>query len=183
MARKGGARGESLCYYWAVFKDEQELASTSSRTSEESAQCEVVKDLHRGAIFKGSDIRLSTGSLLDPSVWPRQAAEVKRWRWKVVVSYRRGGEHINSLELYAVLVSLRWRFRAAANIGKRAVHFVDSQVVQGVLVKGRSSSRLLMRTLRSANALLQCACCFMVYGYTKTGENPADAPSRWGERP
>jgi hypothetical protein len=107
--------------------------------------------------------------------------DVGRWKWRTVVSYKKEGAHINSLELYAVLVSLRWRFRATAGIGKGAAHFIDSQVVQAVLTKGRSSSRLLMGTLRSINALLLGAGCHMVFGYVHTADNPADAPSRWGE--
>ena len=93
---------------------------------------------------------------------------------------QKGGLHTNALELYAVLVSLRWRFRATAGIGKRAAHFIDSQVVQAVLTKGRSSSRLLMGTLRSVNALLVGAGCYMVFAYVHTADNPADGSSRWG---
>ena len=45
-----------------------------------------------------------------------------------------------------------------------------------------SSSRLLMGTLRSVNALLLGAGCYMVFGYVHTADNPADAPSRWGAK-
>ena len=165
-----------------LFPEEKRAAQDKRQGSPLSPAPQAVLDLHRGATFRGSDVRLSTGVLADPTGWPRQPMDVARWKWRTVVSYAKSGEHINSLELYAVLVSLRWRFRAVAGIGKRAAHFIDSQVVQAVLTKGRSSSRLLMGTVRSVNALMLGACCYMVFGYIHTADNPADAPSRWAAK-
>ena len=51
----------------------------------------------------------------------------------------------------------------------------------GSVDKGAIFSRLLMGTLRSINALLLGTSCCMVFGYVHTADNPADAPSRWGE--
>ena len=147
---------------------------------EEDWAKEATAQLHRAAIYKGSDVRLTDGVLLSPSIWPRQTVDIGRWDWYVCVSYSKDGAHINVLELNAILAAHQWRARAARHIGKRIVHFTDSQVSLAVFCKGRSSSQAIMRILKRLNALVLAGCLFPVYAYVRTDLNPADAPSRWG---
>jgi hypothetical protein len=136
--------------------------------------------LHRRAIHKGSDVRMSTGSLINPGVYPRRAIDPSRWAWRVVCSYKRGGgAHINELELYAVLMALPWRCRSRRSVLSRYAHLLDSQVVQSVICKSRSSSRRLHRVLTRLNDLMFTSCSQGAFVYVRSAENPAEAPSRW----
>ena len=72
-----------------------------------------------------------------------------RWSWSVAHSYPfRTREHINILELRAILHTLEWRARTSTFHSCRFLHLSDSQVCLAVLVKGRSSSRKVNRLLR-----------------------------------
>ena len=101
------------------------------------------------------------------------------WAWRVVVSYPLGGAHINALELKACLASLRWRLRRRGMCRSRFVHFADSQVCLAVMVKGRSSSKVLRFILRRYNSLMLASSSYAAYAYVHTLINPADRPSRW----
>ena len=58
------------------------------------------------------------------------------------------------------------------------LHFVDSQVCLGVLAKGRSSSRLLRRTLGSIAALVIAGDLCPCYGFSLSETTPSDIPFR-----
>ena len=134
----------------------------------------------RSAIYKGSDVRLATGSLQKPSGWPRRGVEAGHWKWDVCLSYpQRTTEHINVLELRALLATFRWRARRAQGLSGRVIHFCDSQVAIAVACKGRSSSRRLHRLLLQLSALLLATSCHPFYTFVRSAENPADRPSRW----
>eukprot|EP00971_Amphidinium_carterae_P348898 6490729-Amphidinium_carterae.1 len=131
---------------------------------------------------RGSDVRVSTGALLDPRCWPRESVDPRWWAWTVVLSYPLSGEHINALEMRAVLMMHRWRLRHGQAIGLRYVPFVDSAVCLAVMTKGRSSSRKLNYVLRKLNSRILASCSLPSYCYVRTFYNPADAPSRWRDR-
>ena len=135
--------------------------------------------MHRSAMYRGSDVRLSTGVLMNPGRWPREAIPVKRWRWQVVLAFKQEGDHINVLEMRAIAAAVRWRLRKGDGIRSRAVHLTDSQVCQSVIVKGRSSSRRLRQVLQRINSLILVSGLVLAYGYVKSEVNPADRPSRW----
>ena len=141
-----------------------------------------VEQLLRNATHKGSDVRLATGTLHSPGLWPRRTIEASRWKWRVVLSYRADGDHINVAELKAVFTSIRWRLRSAKNVACRAVHLLDSQVALSVLVKGRSSSWQLQKVLHKINCLVLGSSLTLAYAYVRTDLNPADRPSRWPSR-
>ena len=143
---------------------------------------EVVKHLHRQAMYRGSDVRLSTGVLMRPNLWPRQAFDARRWKWRTIIAYPRSSEHINILELRAAFATMKWRLRTANNVRTRMFHLLDSQVCIGVAVKGRSSSKQMMRVLRRTNALVVAGGLLPAYGFVPSDLNPADAPSRWRPR-
>ena len=152
-----------------------ELHGESPYSEEE----EAVRMVLRGAMYKGSDVRLATGLLHDPAGWPRRSYDVNRWSWKVVISAGVRHRHINVQELRGVLATFKWRTRSASGIRIRCLHIVDSQVSMGVLVKGRSSSSQLCAVLRRINALLLSAGVFPSYAWVRSADNPADSPSRW----
>ena len=101
----------------------------------------------------------------------------KLWRWKVIAgwTWTGGNEHINSLELRAVLTAVKWRIQRQGHLACRLVALHS-------LSRGRSSSRKLRRAISKVNALLLASSSQVLWGYIHTDQNPADKPSRWGRR-
>ena len=130
---------------------------------------------------KGEDLLLQAPSE-DVQRYHRLRASIPAnlWRWKTVCGWRWSGspEHINVLEMRAVLTALKWRFARKGWIRTRFVHLVDSQVCLHALARGRSSSRKLRRTLLRINSLLLASGAHGVWTYVHTELNPADRPSR-----
>lgn len=62
--------------------------------------------------YRGSDVRLDVGTLYRPDSFPRGTVSPHRWRWHVAHSYRfTQQEHINLLELRALIHTFEWRAR------------------------------------------------------------------------
>eukprot|EP00971_Amphidinium_carterae_P352026 6492388-Amphidinium_carterae.1 len=141
------------------------------RCSEEER---LVMQLLRMVTSRGSDVRLSTGQLANPEAFQCGSLDPAWWSWRTLLGYPMSAEHINVLELRAVLAMLKWRATRHRSMGSRFVHALDSQICLSVLAKGRSSSRSLGHVLRRANALILAAS----WVYINTHFNPADAPSR-----
>ena len=81
---------------------------------------------------KGEDLVLTTpSSQLCKFQRLRSSIPARLWKWRVVSGWRWQGskEHINSLELRAVLTSLKWRVQHKGHGGHRLLHVVDSLVV------------------------------------------------------
>ena len=133
----------------------------------------------RGTSSKGSDVRMATGTLFNPSGFPRKAVDPDLWRWQCVVKFSwREEAHINELEMRAYLSTFKWRLRSGVNIDTRFLHLLDSQVSISVLTKHRSSSIRLNRVARKVDALELASGSAGCFGYCKSSKNPADAPSR-----
>jgi len=146
-------------------------------------QQRLVAEFARRAEYRGSDVRLDVGETRRQLAWPRMSIDPHRWIWKFVkaIPFRRPA-HINILELYMYLFTLRWRTRAVRNFHVRALHLIDSQVALAVAVKGRSSSRQLNQLLRQASSILVCADHYPLLGFIASADNPADAASRVFEK-
>eukprot|EP00973_Karenia_brevis_P016330 2237269-Karenia_brevis.AAC.1 len=72
----------------------------------------------RCSTHRGSDVRLATGTLLKPDIWPRQSLVSAWWKWRVMLSYALHNRHINVHEMIAVLQTWKWRCRNNNEIGK-----------------------------------------------------------------
>ena len=140
----------------------------------------LVRAFLRRTDSRGSDIRLSTGLPFRPRAWPRVAVPASLWNWKVLRSFPfRRPQHINELELQALVELLKWRGRCASLINSRFLVLVDSQVVLAVATKGRSSARRLQRILLRYNGLVLASFAYPILGYVRSADNPADLPSRY----
>lgn len=145
----------------------------------------LVQKLANLVSVKGEDLLLTTpSSQLCKYHRLRASIPSRLWKWRIVTGWRWRGskEHINALELRAVLTTLKWRLQHRRHGGHRFLHLVDSLVVLHCLSRGRSSSRKLRPTLSKINALLLCTASQPLWGYIHTDLNPADKPSRWGRR-
>lgn len=140
--------------------------------------------------MKGEDLLLQGSSeLLVKHHRLRASIPAKLWRWKTVAGWRWAStnDHINILELRAILTTIRWWVKRKRCTSSRFLHLTDSLVCLHSLCRGRTSSRRLRRTLIRINALLLVADLHHVWGYIHTKQNPADRPSRrpfrrkWGK--
>ena len=151
----------------------------------------LVKKLLNMVSIKGEDILISSASE-DTLRYHRLRASIPSnlWVWRTVCGWTWKGskEHINNLEMRAVLCALRWRILKQKTRGHRLVHLTDSLVCLHTLTRGRTSSRKLRRTVARINALLLLSQNAAVWTYVHTALNPADAPSRgrfrrkWGRK-
>lgn len=141
----------------------------------------LVRKLCTLVSVKGDDLMLKA-STEDQVRYQRLRASIpaKLWRWRTVCGWQWTGtaEHINVLELRAVLTALKWRIESQKMTRSKFVHLVDSLVCLHCLSRGRSSSRKLRRTMLRINSLLLATGCHVVWAYVHTKDNPADAPSR-----
>ena len=146
-------------------------------------QSQLVQKLWGLTSLKGEDLMLQ-GESETPLKFHRLRNSVpsKIWRWRIVTgwSWKDKGEHINALELRAVLTTIRWRVEQLKQTDIRCLHLVDSLVTLHSLSRGRSSSRKLMRTVMRISSYLLATGLQPLWGYINTKDNPADRPSRWG---
>lgn len=100
-------------------------------------------------------------------------------RWSTIISKRWNHEqHINVLELRAVLLLLHWLMSYPSVLSSRVFCLVDSSVAFFTLWKGRSSSPQLLFVLRKISALLLASDITLLCGWIPSVVNPADHPSR-----
>lgn len=108
----------------------------------------LAKKLASLVSVKGEDILL-TSSVSEQARYHRLRATVPSalWKWKIVSGWKwtRKGDHINVLELRAILTALRWRIGHKHHVGVRVIHLTDSLVCLHALTRGRSSSPKLRR--------------------------------------
>ena len=143
----------------------------------------TVSDLTRVLLTRvnrtGSDVRVTTGRVLNPRAFPRQSASADWWQWKSVFSCRWARkEHINLLEMRSILLSFRWRIRHLAEVDCRFIHLTDSYVSMSIISKGRSSSDMIMHVMRQIAATQFAFNLFPILIHVESTENPTDTASR-----
>ena len=153
------------------------LSYGPSTTNESLAQ------IHRGLLKRvnhtGSDVRISSGSILNPKNFPRQSAPASWFVWKPLFAYRwTRADHINSLELRSIVHAVVWRISRLKEFDSRIFHLSDSYVCISVISKGRSSSRMLKPLLRRLSALLLTFNIYLVVAHVESTENSTDHASR-----
>eukprot|EP00435_Cladocopium_sp_Y103_P017447 s824_g4.t1 len=123
----------------ATYLHRLPLHSTKKKSSHAEAKL-LVSKLLTLVSMKGEDICLQTASD-DLVKFHRLRASIpaKLWRWKTIAGWRWTGakEHINVLEMRAVLTALRWRLERHHKLQVKFVHLVDSLVVLHALSRGR----------------------------------------------
>ena len=134
--------------------------------------------LLKSADYKGSDVRLSSGVLVDGcrQELPYPAGA---WDWRTVQAYPwRQKQRIHVLEFVAFFTYVRSLAGSTCFHGLRYFHIFDSRVVACVVAKGRSSSRVLNRCCRRSLALALATDTYVLTLWTISQWNFADAASR-----
>jgi hypothetical protein len=99
--------------------------------------------------------------------------------WQVVLAARwRALEHINSYELRSSSTAIRWLLSHPGTTGTRVMLLSDSQVAVGCMAKGRTSSHVLLRRMRSIASHVLASGINMYCRWIPSELNPADEPSR-----
>ena len=132
-------------------------------------EVEHLNSLYRHIDLRGSDVRLDIGCVLNSA---RQSMPYPAfaWEWSVVQSYPWAvPQHINVLELVAFFNYLRGGISRKSFNGVRFFHVFDSMVASSVVAKGRSSSRILNRTLRRMAGLCLAGDVYPVPLWTVSG--------------
>ena len=134
--------------------------------------------LLRRANHTGSDIRITSGSILNPRAYPRQSVNADWWLWSKVFACRwEKADHINSLELRSLVHAVEWRIRHGKEHHLRIFHLTDSYVAMAIASKGRTSAKLLKPLLRWLTALLLAWDLYLLVLHVESSENPTDGDS------
>ena len=146
---------------------------------------ETAEALHRGLLRRinhtGSDIRVTSGQVVNPKAFPRQSVCADWWKWTPVFAARWARtDHINNLELRAIIQAVRWRISHHKETDMRILHVTDSYVCMSVISKGRSSSKMLQFLLRRLAAELLAFGLLLILSHVESSENPTDEQSRLG---
>ena len=149
----------------------------------EQGNPKLVSDLTRVLLTRvnhtGSDVRITSGSIMNPKAYPRQSAQADWWEWQHVFSCRwQKTEHINRLEMRSILLAFRWRVEHLLESNVRFVHLTDSYVSMSVISKGRSSSLMLMSIMKKIAAYQFGFNLFPILIHVESTENPTDEASR-----
>ena len=127
----------------------------------------------------GSDIRITTGQVMNPSALPRQSVQASWWNWTAVFSTRWSQtEHINALEIRAIYLTILWKVMNRQLVNRRMFHLTDSYVALSILSKGRTGSAKLRYIVRKINSLLLVSHSLLHLAHVDSYENPTDAASR-----
>ena len=107
------------------------------------------------------------------------ARQVRSAHWSTLVSSPWGRDaHINSLELEALYLGLRWCASRPALMGARLPVLLDSSVAYYIARKGRSSTGRLLTVFRRCSAITLATGTSLAPMWIPSKLNPADAPSR-----
>lgn len=127
----------------------------------------------------GSDIRISTGQVLNPKTMPRQSVQASWWTWTAVFKTRWSQEeHINALEIRAIYLTILWKVLSRQLVNRMLFHLTGSYVALSILSKGRMQSRKLRFIVRKINTLLLVSHALLHLAHVDSCENPTDAASR-----
>ena len=127
----------------------------------------------------GSDVRVSSGEVLNPKSFPRQSIESVWWVWKRLFQTRwKQTDHINALELRSVLLALKYHVTHLRSYDARIFHICDSYVCMSIISKGRTGSQKLQWLLKQLSSILLAFNLLLIIGHVESTDNPTDEASR-----
>jgi hypothetical protein len=189
----------SLVFHRIVATDASEYAAgvVSARTTLDSNQrfWPICSSRHHMCLQAALRTISIANPLLDPSIigtetefevrlamsmYEQFYSTVGDINWSTIISkpWRDDSEHVNSLELRAVLLAIHWVLSYPSSITHRVYLLVDSAVTFFSLWKGRSSSPRLLIIIRKISSLLLASGLSLMTGWIPSALNPADGPSR-----
>eukprot|EP00438_Fugacium_kawagutii_P003316 Skav229330 [mRNA] locus=scaffold2917:69352:73753:- [translate_table: standard] len=118
-----------------------------------------VQHLHQALLRRvnhtGSDVRISTGVVMNSKCFPRQSVNAAWWLWKKGFAYRwKRSDHINSLEFRSIVHAIEWRLwpghatRADRRRARRHIVLSDVGITKSTLGRYYLAVRRMARVLR-----------------------------------
>jgi hypothetical protein len=99
--------------------------------------------------------------------------------WTTIISARwHFHQHINVLELHALLSAVRWVLSRPSSIGNRLLCLIDNATAAYSIKKGRARSRTIQSVLRIILVHLLAGQLSLLPMWVPSDSNPADRPSR-----
>lgn len=112
---------------------EQQCNALSDEPCLVDARRQTVVELLRHTSYRGTDVHVDTMQFFRPDRLPRTSIDARKWKWKIAKGWKwRFSNHINVLEMEALLKTIQWRAKSLNLFDRRFLHLVDSQVVLGV---------------------------------------------------
>ena len=144
------------------------------------ASVQAVLNSHSASTLSPDDTSVEHGVIRDMyDSYHAYYTDIVTSRWTTIISKAWCfDEHINALELRAVLLAVHWVLTYPSCITRRVYILVDSTVAFFTVWKGRSSSPQLLLILRKLSALLLSSDMSLLPGWIPSEVNPADGPSR-----
>ena len=165
---------------WFVRLEDMELNIPRAPQVELGQQALLTQKMMDLLSYRGTDIHMDTLSFYRPDRLPTSSIDARQWDWRIIKGWKwRFPQHINVLEMEALYQSMRWRSRSLQNYDARFLHLTDSQVVLGIVAKGRTTSSRLRQSLHRYNMLILAMHSQPLLGWVTSAQNPADEPSRW----
>ena len=162
-----------------VKRDEMETVDATTSETDEFAASSLALSLMTRASVRGTDIRLDTGTPFVARGYPRVSVNLKRWHFRVLLSYKwLHKQHINALEVSSVRSLLEWCLRTTSFCDTKFLVASDSQVAISILSKCRTSSLRIKSLCRRICSLCLVGGLAPVYIWVQSKHNPADRPSR-----
>ena len=163
-----------------VCLQEQPPCADLTTGSEDPIAAETIaRTMIAKSTVRGTDIRVDTGQPFLTRGYPRSAVNIKKWKFRLFMSFKWSHvQHINALETHVIRSLLERLLRSQMCWDKKFIVCSDSQVAISILSKCRTASRRIKRACGRINALCLLAGFVPCYIYVRTKENPADKPSR-----
>ena len=128
---------------------------------------------------RGFDVQ----ALGTPGVSSRQALRssipTHLWSWKSAFTWKwQEEQHINVLELRALMAGVKWRARSSRAVGTLALQLTDNAASAGTMARGRSGAKQIQAVARKIGALQLAGRMRTATGFCRSDWNPADRGSR-----
>ena len=115
-----------------IITEDTEFTNENSQVDKKEHGVDMVKELVRRQTHKGREVR-RFGPYEHPGFLPRSSIDPRWWHWRRVFGapWKNATEHINALELRALMAAVQWRLRVPANVHSKGLHISDSCVIFG----------------------------------------------------
>ena len=112
-----------------IITENTEFTNENSQDEKDEQGVDMVKERVRRQTHKGREVR-RFGPYEHPGFLPRSSLDPGWWHWRRVFGapWKNATEHINALELRALLAAVQWRLRVPANVHAKGLHISDSCV-------------------------------------------------------
>ena len=117
----------NLLHMVGIITDGASIAKDNTQPGEMRHDIDIVKELVWRQTHKGREIR-RFGPYEHPGFLPRSSLDPGWWHWRRVFGapWKDATEHINALELRALLAAVQRRLRVPANVHSKGLHISDS---------------------------------------------------------